>query len=107
MLVEDLALRDDGICQLDGRLIEDDQVNGILAQGRREKMRQLRAKTRHRRISREQYTQVNIAERPDLSAELRSEEADQPYLSLRAGDRFDARLETLNVDSGHQRAQRV
>lgn len=92
-LVEDLALRDDGVCQLDRRLIEDDQINGIPAQGHGKEMRQLRADTRHRRVACKQHAQVNIAERSDLSANLRSEEVHQPHLSLCVDDSFDASLE--------------
>jgi hypothetical protein len=57
-------------------------------------MRQLRADTRHRRISCKQHTQVNITERSALTADLRSEEVYQPHLSLRVDDSFDASLET-------------
>ena len=56
-------------------------------------MRQLRAHPRQWRLSFQQYTKVNIAERPDLSTNLRSEEVYQPHLSLRVDDSFDTSLE--------------
>jgi len=95
-------LRNNSVRQLDGRLVEYNQINSSSTQGLGKEMRQLRAHARHRRITCEQHTQVDIAERTDLSADLRPEEVHQSHLSLRAAGSFDASLETLDVDLRHQ-----
>jgi hypothetical protein len=66
-LIEDLALGDNGVRQLDRRLVEDDQINRNPFESRSEKMRELLSIPRHRLASRKEHSQVDVAERAGLA----------------------------------------
>jgi hypothetical protein len=106
-LIEELALSNDGVRQLDRRLVEDDQINRNPFESRGEKVRQLRAIACERLGWRKQYTQVDIAEQADLAADLRPEEIHQSYLRVRTGDVVDVFFEILAIEPAHRHTSHI
>jgi hypothetical protein len=106
-LVEEVALRNDGVRQLNRRLVEDDQIHRCPFESRGEKRRQLLPIARDRLAWREQHTQVDIAERADLAPDLRSEEIHQAHLPERSGDAGDVCFEIFAIEPWYRHTSHI
>lgn len=102
-LVQRPALSNDSICQFNRRLVQDNKIDRASIERFREAMRQFTAQTRNWRIPVQRHCQIDVAERTNLPASMRSEEIDQPHLWMRGCNRRDTLLKNLQIETGHQR----